>query len=128
MPSWSEYKKKARERGDLALEQYVVNSVPAEAADKVAATLPDHLAYQARMETEGKLAFAGPVSDASGEQMEGEGLIIYRAGSLEEARGFADGDPMHATGARSYTIRRWLINEGSLTLEVGLSGGRAKLR
>ena len=127
MPSWSEYKAKARERGALALELYVVNSVPAKPPEQVAAVLPDHLAYQARMEASGKLAFAGPVSDFSGEQMEGEGLIIYRAASLEEARAFADDDPMHAKGARSYTIRRWLVNEGSLTLEVGLSGRRVSL-
>ncbi len=127
MPSWSDYKAHARERGALALELYVVNSVPAKPPEQLAAALPDHLAYQARMEAEGKLAFAGPVSDFSGEQMQGEGLIVYRAGSLEEARAFADGDPMHATGTRSYTIRRWLINEGSLTLEVGLSGKRISL-
>lgn len=121
MPSWSEYKAGARERGALALELYVVNSVPAK-PEALKTVLPDHLAYQARMEAEGKLAFAGPVSDASGEQMEGEGMIVYRAASLEAAAALADADPMHATGTRTYTIRRWLINEGSLTLSVGLSG------
>ncbi len=121
MPSWSEYKAAARERGALALELFVVNSVPAK-PEALKAVLPDHLAYQARLEAEGKLAFAGPVSDPSGERMDGEGMIVYRAASLEEARALADADPMHSTGTRSYTIRRWLINEGSLTLSVGLSG------
>ncbi|MEM9437883.1 MAG: YciI family protein, partial [Pseudomonadota bacterium] len=58
---------------------------------------------------------------------QGIGLIIYRADSLEAARALADGDPMHKTGARSYILRRWMINEGSLTLSVGLSTGGAAL-
>jgi len=67
------------------------------------------------------LAFAGPMSDETGEHMQGKGLIIYRAESLDAARALADGDPMHKSGARAYVLRRWMINEGSLSLSVGLS-------
>ena len=123
MPAWDEYKASARERGALALELYVAHSTPAKAPEDVKASLPDHLAYQAGLERAGKLAFAGPMSDETGDHMEGVGLIIYRAASLEEARALADADPMHQTGARSYVMRRWMINEGSLTLQVGLSTG-----
>ena len=84
--------------------------------------LPAHLEYQKAMEADGKLVLAGPLSDESGEQMQGSGMIIYRAGSIEEARQIAENDPMHAKGKRSYTLRRWLVNEGSLTLTVKLSG------
>lgn len=127
MPKWTEYKQVARDRGALALELYVVRSVPAGPEADLPGTLPEHLAYQARLETEGKLAFAGPVSDASGENMTGEGLIIYRAGSLEEARALAAEDPMHKKGVRTFSLCRWLVNEGSLTLSVGLSTGKAEL-
>ena len=127
MPKWTEYKQVARDRGALALELYVVRSVPAGPEADLPGTLPEHLAYQARLETEGKLAFAGPVSDASGENMTGEGLIIYRAGSLEEARALAAEDPMHKKGVRTFSVCRWLVNEGSLTLSVGLSTGKAEL-
>jgi hypothetical protein len=34
---------------------------------------------------------------------------------------------MHKTGARSFTLRKWLVNEGSLTVSVGLSTGFSKL-
>jgi uncharacterized protein YciI len=61
------------------------------------------------------------MSDETGEHMQGVGMIVYRAESLEAARALADGDPMHKSGARSYTLRRWMINEGSLNLSVGLS-------
>ena len=123
MVAWNDYKAQAMARGALALELYVAHSTPAKAPEDVKASLPDHLAYQAGLERAGKLAFAGPMSDETGDHMEGVGLIIYRAASLEEARALADADPMHQTGARSYVMRRWMINEGSLTLQVGLSTG-----
>ncbi len=68
------------------------------------------------------------MSDETGMQMQGTGLIIYRADSLEEARALAEDDPMHKSGARSFILCRWLINEGSLTLQVGLSAGTVKMR
>jgi len=121
MPKWTDYKRTAQARGALALELYVVNSVPAGADVDLPGTLPDHLAYQAKLEAAGKLAFAGPVSDSTGNEMTGEGMIIYRADSLEEAETLAAEDPMHKRGVRTYSVRRWLINEGSFTLSVGLS-------
>ena len=127
MVAWNDYKAQAKARGALALELYVAHSTPAKAPEDVKASLPDHLAYQAGLERAGKLAFAGPMSDETGDHMEGVGLIIYRAASLEEARALADADPMHLSGARSYVMRRWMINEGSLTLQVGLSTGSNSL-
>lgn len=121
MPKWADYKATAKERGALALELYVVQSTPTDNGPPVPDILPDHLAYQREMEAAGKLAFAGPLSDESGELMEGIGLVVYRASSLDEARTMAEADPMHKAGARSFTIRRWLVNEGSLNLSVGLA-------
>lgn len=122
MPPWESYKAEAKARGALALELYVAQSMPTGAPEAVKAALPDHLAYQAELEALGALAFAGPMSDETGALMEGIGLIIYRAESFEAAKVMAEADPMHARGARSYVLRKWLINEGSLTLSVGLSG------
>ncbi len=124
MPAWNDYKSEAKSRGALALELYMVVSTPNGDPAAVRGNLPAHLAYQAEQETRGALFLAGPVSDDTGAQMEGMGLIIYRAASLEEARALAEGDPMHASGARSFVLRRWLVNEGSLTLSVGLSKQR----
>lgn len=121
MPAWDEYKKMAKERGSLAFELYVVESTPAAEPEDVKENLPAHLAYQQSLENEGSLAFAGPLSDETGEQMQGMGLIVYRASSMLDARQMADADPMHQSGARRYTLRKWLINEGSLSLNVGLS-------
>lgn len=124
MVAWSDYKETAKSRGALALELYVVESTPEQGPDALKETLGDHLAYQRTMEDAGKLAFAGPLSDPTGEHMQGNGMIVYRASSLDEARSLAENDPMHAKGVRSFTIRKWLINEGSFTVTVGLSAGR----
>lgn len=118
---WSDYKSQAKERGALALELFVAHSVPAKGPEDVKASLPAHLAYQAELEAQSALAFAGPMSDETGENMQGMGLIIYRAESFEAAHAMAKADPMHQSGARSYTLRKWMINEGSFSLSVGLS-------
>ncbi|MDO6485616.1 YciI family protein [Shimia thalassica] len=127
MVAWNEYKETARGRGALALELYVVESTPSGAPEAVKETLPDHLGYQRDLEERGILVLAGPLSDPTGEDMVGAGLIIYRAKSMDEARSLAENDPMHSAGARSFTLRKWLVNEGSLSINVGLSTGRAIL-
>ena len=121
MVAWADYKAEAKSRGALALELYVAVSTPAKEPQDVKASLPDHLAYQAQLEQAGSLAFAGPMSDESGEHMQGIGMIVYRAEILDAAQALAEGDPMHQSGARSFVLRRWMINEGSLNLSVGLS-------
>ena len=70
---------------------------------------------------------AGPMSDLSGEMMEGVGMIVYRAESLEAATAITAADPMHQSGARDYTIRRWLVNEGSFQLDIKLSAQSVKM-
>lgn len=127
MVAWADYKKEAKSRGALALELYAAISTPAKEPQDVKDALPDHLAYQADLERSGALAFAGPMSDETGDHMQGMGLIIYRAESLDAARAMAENDPMHKSGARSFTLRRWMINEGSMTLSVGLSTNSAAL-
>jgi uncharacterized protein YciI len=127
MPKWDDYKSEAKNRGALAMELFVVRSKPAGDMDLVKATLPDHLAYQKVQEDAGVLVMAGPISDETGDEMQAEGMIIYRAADLSAARALADGDPMHAVGARTYDIRKWLVNEGSLTFAVSLSSQSVKL-
>lgn len=127
MPAWDTYKEEATERGSLALEVYTVISTPCSEMEKIKELLPQHLAYQAELEQKNLLMLAGPLSDESGEQMEGVGQIIFRAASFTEARELCDADPMHFKGGRSYTLRRWLINEGSIQLNVQLSAQKVTL-
>ena len=128
MPLWNEYKEIARERGSLAFELFVVESTPAVDPDRLKETLPKHLAYQKEMEDAGKLFLAGPLSDDTGEQMVGAGLIIYRAESMDAAREIASNDPMHAEGCRTFTLRKWLVNEGSPSFETRLADKKVILK
>jgi uncharacterized protein YciI len=121
MSKWDDYKAEAKQRGSLALEVYVVKSKPNASMETIKQYLSQHLAYQSQLEALGLLMFAGPLSDSSCESLDGTGLIIYRARSLAEATEMAEQDPMHRHGARIFTIRRWLINEGSLQLDIKLS-------
>ena len=121
MPKWSEYKAIAKERGSLAMELFVIETAPTGDMDLLKSTLPDHLAYQANMESAGHLVMAGPVSDPTGEEMQGAGMIIYRAKDMDEAHKLAQGDPMHSTGARTFTVKKWLVNEGRLSFTINLS-------
>jgi len=121
MPAWEDYKKASRERGSLAMELFVVESTPQVPGPQLQEVLPDHLAYQKELEAAGTLFLAGPLSDATGEQMEGAGMMIYRAESIEAANAHAQADPMHAQGARTFTLRKWLVNEGSFDLSISLS-------
>jgi hypothetical protein len=43
------------------------------------------------------------------------------------ARALAEADPKHSAQARSYTLSKWLKNEGSINVSIGLSTGRASL-
>lgn len=127
MPKWSEYRETARSRGALAFELFIVESTLVKSPESAQAILPQHLEYQKEMEIAGKLVLAGPLSDLSGEEMSGGGMIIYRAGSISEAREIALNDPMHKSETRTFTLRRWLVNEGSISISVNLSEQRVSL-
>ncbi|QKV20167.1 YciI family protein [Oricola thermophila] len=103
----------------LRQEFFVVNTTPARSPE-IQRLLPRHLEYQVRLEREGKLFGAGPVYE-EGDDLPSGGMIILRARSYDEARALADADPLHAAGLRSYTIRKWVMNEGSMTVTIRYS-------
>ncbi len=121
MPSWNEYKKTAKERGALAMELYIVESNLVVSPAEMLEHLPAHLEYQKQMEAEGKLFLAGPLSDTSGTEMSGNGMIVYKTSSMEDAILIAENDPMHIAKIKEFTVRSWLVNEGSLSFSLSLS-------
>jgi uncharacterized protein len=54
-------------------------------------------------------------------------MFIYRAESLAEATKLAAADPMHSSGARSFTVRAWLLNEGTFSVRLFYSGGKPQI-
>ncbi len=104
----------------LKLQLYVVTST-AKSLDKVKQNLAEHRAYLKELEAKNILFGAGPLWTDDGQFFEGDGLLIYRADSVEEAEKIAKTDPMHTSGARTFTIRPWLLNDGRITIQITLS-------
>lgn len=103
----------------LRKELYVVTTKPARSPE-IQEMLPQHLDYQVSLEREGKLFGAGPIWDESGDIPVG-GMIILYAETFEQAREIAENDPLHKNGLRQFTIRKWMLNEGSVTFTVRYS-------
>ena len=104
----------------LRMQLYVVTSI-AKSLDAVKENLSEHRAYLRELENKDILFGAGPLWTDDGQYFEGDGMLIYRANSVEEATQLAQADPMHKNGAREFTLRPWLLNDGSITIRVTLS-------
>ena len=109
--------------GCLQKQMYVYFTKPANGLGPVMENLEDHLKFQVELEQKGIMFGAGPFWTEDEQRWEGEGMIIIRAGSIAEARKIAESDPMHASGARTFTLRPWLLNEGMVTMKVTYSDG-----
>ena len=107
--------------GMLQLQLYAIFTRPASGMKPVMEMLEKHLDYQISMEKSGILFAAGPFWTDDEQQWCGEGMVVVRAESLEAARAIAAEDPMHASGARTFEVRPWLINEGTLTVRLNHS-------
>jgi uncharacterized protein YciI len=108
----------------LAKKLYVVSSKPTHGLGPINEALVEHVAFQTKLEVDGVLFAAGPLASEDLQEWKGEGLFVYRADSMAEATTIADSDPMHSSGARTFTIREWLLNEGTYTVQVFYSAGR----
>jgi uncharacterized protein len=108
------------------LQLYVVVS-SARSLAAVQEQLADHLAYVHQLEERHVLFAAGPLWTDDGQFSEGDGMLVYRAASVEQARELADADPMHASGARTYRLRPWLLTHGSIGVRESQSNPRREI-
>jgi uncharacterized protein len=85
-------------------------------ASRLAAVRPAHWAYDRGLESNGKLALAGPFAD------DGGGLFVYSARDGEEAKSLVEQDPFSAEGVfAEHELLEWLIegvNPGLLTTDL----------
>jgi uncharacterized protein len=103
----------------LRKKLYVVLSTAKRGSD-LKLHLADHLEYMIGLEKKGLLFASGPFSPSSG-GAPGDGMTILRTESLKQARAIAARDPFVRNGLRTFEIREWTLNEGSLGLTVYLS-------
>jgi uncharacterized protein YciI len=117
-----------RARGYLAKQLYVIFTKPINGIGPVMENLAIHLEFQEKLERDGIMFAAGPNWTDDEQEWKGDGMVVYRANSRAEAEAIAARDPMHVNGARSFTVRPWLVNEGTITIELGFATGRFKLK
>ena len=110
-------------KGMLQKLLYVVFTKPVKGIGPVMENIEDHLRFQVELEKRGIMFDAGPFFADNEIDWQGEGMVIIRAESLAEAKDIAASDPMHKTGARSFEVRPWFLNEGTLTVKISYSDG-----
>ena len=111
-------------KGMLQKQLYAVFTTPTNGMGPVMENIEEHLKFQVELEQKGIMLGAGPFWADDEHTWNGEGMVIIRADSLAHAKEIAATDPMHSSGARSFTVRPWLLNEGRITVEVNFSTGR----
>ena len=111
-------------RGYLAKQLYMVSTRPVNGIGPVMENINAHLAFQEKLEADGIMFAAGPNWTDDEQEWEGDGTVVIRASSLAEANEIAARDPMHSSGARKFTVRPWFVNEGTITVKLGMATGR----
>jgi uncharacterized protein YciI len=114
-------------QGMLCKDLYVIFTKPTNGLEQVMVNLESHLAFQIELEKQGILFGAGPFFADNESDWLGEGMTIIRAESLLVAQTIAASDPMHVSGARSFVVRPWLLNEGTVTVKISYSDGKREL-
>jgi len=121
----------AQPEGSLQMKLYVIETIVIPGQEsKLIENLPEHLTHQVDLEKRGIMFGAGPISNTEGviDDLPTKGMIIIRAGSLDEAKEIADADPMHKNGIRSYSIRQWSLNEGTFNVRVNFSDNSVEFK
>src|SRR5262245_8858844 len=109
----------------LGREMYLVVARPVRSPE-IEKRLADHLTHQVDLERRGIMFAAGPLY-SRGSNIPEAGMFVLRAASFEEADAIAKTDPLHQAGLRTYTIQKWRLNEGSITVTVNYSDQTATI-
>lgn len=108
----------------LARDYWLVLSAPVDGTDPAAieAHLDEHLAWLLALEREGVVLLSGPLLSGPGTGP-GSGVTVLRASDEAAAQAMAAGDPFAVAGLRTFTVHRWRVNEGSVSVRVSLGTG-----
>lgn len=112
----------------LNKDLYVIFTKPTNGMGPVMENLDEHLKFQVLLEKKGIMFGAGPFWEENEIDWNGEGMVIIRANSINHAKEIANSDPMHSSGARSFIVRPWLLNEGNIEVSLNYSTGKFKLK
>jgi uncharacterized protein len=105
----------------LQKQLYAIFTTPTAGIGPVLENLEPHLQFQIGLEAQGIMFAAGPLWNDEETEWRGEGMVVVRAESRVAAVAIAESDPMHKCGARSFIVRPWMVNEGSMTFRLDMS-------
>ncbi len=111
----------------LQMQLYAILTTPTGGIGPVLENLEPHLQFQVGLEQNGIMFAAGPLWNDEETEWCGEGMVVVRAESRDAAIAIAESDPMYRCGARSFTVRPWMINEGSMTFRLDMSSQKLKM-
>jgi uncharacterized protein len=92
---------------------------------KLSAVLLAHYQWIIGLEKMGLVLASGPLFEADGGP--GVGMTVFRAANFEEATALAQGDPFCESGAATFEIMRWQLNEGRIHVSIDLSDQTCRL-
>ncbi|KDB08158.1 YCII-related protein [Burkholderia sp. lig30] len=105
---------------------YVALRLPVDLA-RMAELLPAHLEWAIRAEQRGELFASGPFAADNAAPGTAGGMSIVRAASAEEAADILAADPFIRERVFKAEIRKWILMEGSITMNVRFSDQTARV-
>lgn len=79
----------------------------------------EHYRWIIGLEKQGLVFASGPLF--TDENTLGAGMTVFRVGNREAAAQLAAGDPFITSGAATFEIKRWQINEGRINVSIDFS-------
>jgi uncharacterized protein YciI len=86
---------------------------------KAKKVLLEHYRWIIGLEKEGVVFASGPLF--ADESAPGVGMTVFRVVDREAAAQLAFGDPFVTSGAATFEIKRWQINEGRISVSIDFS-------
>ncbi len=105
----------------MGAELYFYITRPTGSFEEVVEILPNHMDFVHLIEDGGIMVMGGQITPEGTDDAGGLGIIVIRANSFEHARAIAERDPAHSSGARTFDLYKWNINEGSTTIQLKFS-------
>ncbi|WP_052402841.1 YciI family protein [Muricoccus aerilatus] len=105
----------------MAKKRYFMMRRQVRDPSRIGLVLLAHYRWIIEMEKRDSILLSGPLSDRQGGA--GVGMTILRTETWEEAERIAASDPFCTSGAMTFEIMAWQVNEGRLKLSVDLSDG-----
>ena len=112
------------QKSHLGMRLYIALwDAPSGQPDDILRTLLAHLEFLHDLELRGILFASGPLADNDDPGPPGPGMSIFRVATMDEARALVEAEPFVKAGLRTYTLKRWTFNEGSITLRANVGVG-----